>query len=97
MYDKDNSGEIDLDEMVEIFCLMYSIQVSYWSTLHFFILININSIDILAVLKGYTEEEAIERAGKVFESLDKNNDGGLAEDEFVKVGAENCEGYSCWQ
>ena len=57
--------------------------------------ININSIDILAVLKGYTEEEAIERAGKVFESLDKNNDGGLAEDEFVKVGAENCEGYSC--
>ena len=85
MYDKDNSGEIDLDEMVEIFCLMYSIQVSYWSTLHFFILININSIDILAVLKGYTEEEAIERAGKVFESLDKNNDGGLAEDEFVKV------------
>ena len=47
--------------------------------------ININSIDILAVLKGYTEEEAIERAGKVFESLDKNNDGGLAEDEFVKV------------
>ena len=49
----------------------------------------------MAVLKGYTEEEAIERAGKVFESLDKNNDGGLAEDEFVKVGAENCEGYSC--
>ena len=59
--------------------------------------ININSIDILAVLKGYTEEEAIERAGKVFESLDKNNDGGLAEDEFVKVSAENSEGYSCWQ
>ena len=27
MYDKDNSGEIDLDEMVEIFCLMYAIQV----------------------------------------------------------------------
>ena len=43
----------------------------------------------MAVLKGYTEEEAIERAGKVFESLDKNNDGGLAEDEFVKVSAEN--------
>ena len=37
------------------------------------------------VQKGFTEEEAIERAGKVFESLDKNNDGGLAEDEFVKV------------
>ena len=27
MYDKDGSGEIDLDEMTEIFCLMYSIQV----------------------------------------------------------------------
>ena len=37
------------------------------------------------VQKGFTEEEAIERAGRVFESLDKNNDGGLAEDEFVKV------------
>ena len=95
MYDKDNSGEIDLDEMVEIFCLMYSIQVSHWSTSHFSV--NVKIIDIMAVLKGYTEEEAIERAGKVFESLDKNNDGGLAEDEFVKVGAENCEGYSCWQ
>ena len=37
------------------------------------------------VQQGFTEEEAIERAGKVFETLDKNNDGGLAEDEFVKV------------
>ena len=35
--------------------------------------------------KGFDEEEAVKRAGKVFESLDKNNDGGLAEDEFVKV------------
>ena len=40
---------------------------------------------MIMVHKGFTEEEAIERAGKVFESLDKNNDGGLAEDEFVKV------------
>ena len=40
---------------------------------------------MMMVQKGFTEEEAIERAGKVFESLDKNNDGGLAEDEFVKV------------
>ena len=29
MYDKDNSGEIDLDEMVEIFCLMYAVQVLF--------------------------------------------------------------------
>ena len=27
MYDKDSSGEIDLEEMVEIFCLMYAVQV----------------------------------------------------------------------
>ena len=27
MYDKDSSGEIDLAEMVEIFCLMYAVQV----------------------------------------------------------------------
>merc|ERR1719474_426270 len=42
-------------------------------------------------IQGYTEEEAIERAGKVFESLDKNNDGGLAEDEFVKGCLEDGE------
>ena len=27
MYDKDGSGEIDVDEMVDIFSLMYSVQV----------------------------------------------------------------------
>jgi Ca2+-binding EF-hand superfamily protein len=37
------------------------------------------------LLKGYTEEEATERAETIFETLDKNNDGSLAEDEFVKV------------
>ena len=42
-------------------------------------------IIIIMLPKGFTEEEATERAGIVFESLDKNNDGGLAEDEFVKV------------
>ena len=26
-YDKDGSGEIDMDEMVDIFSLMYSVQV----------------------------------------------------------------------
>ena len=36
--------------------------------------------------QGYTEEEATHRAMKIFESLDKNGDGGLAEDEFIKVG-----------
>ena len=27
MYDKDGSGEIDVDEMVDIFSLMYTVQV----------------------------------------------------------------------
>ena len=30
MYDKDSSGAIDLEEMVEIFCLMYAVQVELW-------------------------------------------------------------------
>ncbi|XP_023335010.1 neuronal calcium sensor 2 isoform X2 [Eurytemora carolleeae] len=59
MYDKDGSGEIEMGEMVEIFCLMYSIQ-------------------------GYTEEEATERAEKIFKSLDNNGDGTLEEEEFIK-------------
>ena len=37
--------------------------------------------------QGYTEEEATDRAMKIFESLDKNGDGSLAEDEFIKVGS----------
>ena len=28
MYDKDGSGEIDVDEMVDIFSLMYTVQVA---------------------------------------------------------------------
>ena len=76
MYDKDGSGrerergedrarlllagEIDMEEMVDIFSLMYSVQ-------------------------GFTEEEGRERAVKIFETLDKNGDGSLCEDEFIKV------------
>ena len=40
-------------------------------------------------LQGYTEEEAVERAEKIFKSLDHNGDGNLVEDEFVKVREEN--------
>ena len=61
--------------MVEIFCLMYSIQVrTAW----------IPNILIFS-FQGYTEEEATERAMGIFESLDKNGDGSLAEDEFIKA------------
>jgi len=35
-------------------------------------------------LQGLTEEEAVERAHSIFESLDRDGDGTLAEDEFIK-------------
>jgi Ca2+-binding EF-hand superfamily protein len=42
-------------------------------------------LTLLPHLQGYTEEEATERAMKIFETLDNNGDGSLAEDEFIKV------------
>jgi Ca2+-binding EF-hand superfamily protein len=72
------AGEIDVDEMVEIFCLMYSVQVrAAW----------LHNISMFSS-QGYTEEEATERALGIFESLDKNGDGSLAEDEFIKARQE---------
>jgi Ca2+-binding EF-hand superfamily protein len=41
--------------------------------------------------QGYTEEEATERAMEIFGTLDKNRDGSLAEDEFIKVTQNNFE------
>ena len=41
--------------------------------------------DVYQLFQGYTEEEGKERAEKIFETLDKNGDGSLAEDEFIKV------------
>ena len=35
--------------------------------------------------QGFTEEEGKERAEKIFETLDKNGDGSLEEEEFIKV------------
>jgi hypothetical protein len=39
----------------------------------------------LAWHQGLSEEEATQRAGIIFRSLDKNNDGSLEEEEFVMV------------
>jgi hypothetical protein len=36
-------------------------------------------------VQGYTEEEATERAEKIFTSLDRDGDGTLVEEEFIKV------------
>merc|ERR1711994_297730 len=35
-------------------------------------------------VQGFSEEEATERAEKIFHTLDRNNDGNLEEDEFIK-------------
>ena len=67
--------------MVEIFCLMYSVQVFIQQYLA-------RQLSEYGDAQGYTEEEATDRAMKIFESLDKNGDGSLAEDEFIKVGPE---------
>ena len=40
---------------------------------------------IVQFVQGFTEEEGKERAMKIFETLDKNGDGSLVEDEFIKV------------
>ena len=71
-------GEIDVEEMVEIFSLMYTVQVSDLRWQEF-------CSDFFYKLKGFTEEEGKERAEKIFETLDKNGDGSLEEEEFIKV------------
>ena len=42
MYDKDGSGEIDVDEMVDIFSLMYTVQVIERPKVDF--LVNLESV-----------------------------------------------------
>ena len=51
---------------------------------------SVNSL--IPFCQGYTEEEAVERATKIFTSLDHNGDGNLVEDEFVKVRFYGFEG-----
>ena len=34
LYDKDGSGDIELEEMINIFCLMYTMQVVYECVIH---------------------------------------------------------------
>ena len=61
----------------------YTIHTRY-STL-ILILFLILMLNFVIALQGFTEEEGRERAEKIFETLDKNGDGSLAEDEFIKV------------
>ena len=95
-----------MDEMVEIFCLMYSMQVRtilLSLVLPFLDYFPIGGQQLLYLYRastlrlfskhikcfhsqGFTEEEATARALHIFETLDKNGDGSLAEEEFIKVG-----------
>ena len=69
MYDKDSSGEIDLDEMVEIFCLMYAVQVRHSPTKEQ--IFDSLRLKVFICLQGFSEEEATERAEKIFHTLDR--------------------------
>jgi len=39
---------------------------------------------LMYAVQGFSEAEATERAEKIFHTLDRNNDGNLEEDEFIK-------------
>ena len=72
MYDKDSSGEIDLEEMVEIFCLMYAVQVLTNTSPSIGFFFGVLLIEFpLFCLQGFSEAEATERAEKIFHTLDR--------------------------
>ena len=80
MYDQDGSGEITPDEMVEIFSLMYAVQV-YWGGT-----VLVSTIYIVTNTQGCTEGDGKAQAKRVFEALDIDKDGKIGKEEFIKVG-----------
>ena len=64
-----------MEEMVEIFSLMYTVQVGSCV---------LCSLVSYYAVQGFTEEEGQDRAKKIFNTLDKNRDGSLEEAEFIK-------------
>lgn len=80
MYDQDGSGEITPDEMVEIFSLMYAVQVHWGGT------VLVSTIYIVTNTQGCTEGDGKAQAKRVFEALDIDKDGKIGKEEFIKVG-----------
>ena len=93
MYDKDNSGSIELSEMIEIIGTLYEMEgVSKVCFLNLYIF---NTLSImfqiyhiksclLVTISLIIQENAAERARKIFSELDINGDGELDCEEFVK-------------
>ena len=108
MYDQDSSGEITPDEMVEIFSLMYAVQVllSVKNTA-----VNEKEDDncfsqhntYITNTQGCTEGEGKAQAKKVFEALDIDKDGKIGIEEFITVGqtsmniTSRCQMYPTFQ
>ena len=92
MYDQDGSGEITPDEMVEIFSLMYAVQVGYFSQQKITMrlmrrkMTTIESAQMYVTnTQGFTEGEGKAQAKKVFEALDMDKDGKIGKEEFITV------------
>ena len=95
MYDQDGSGEITPEEMVEIFSLMYAVQVGRFSRqIKLCRWLHIMQGDdkcfgqhnMFNQYQGCTEEEGKAQAKKVFAALDIDKDGRVGMEEFITVG-----------
>ena len=95
LFDADESGNIELDEMFEIVATFYDMEVPDTCKENSSEMDNqallIDMLQIFAfyihccpVLQGEPREPAFEQAEEIFKALDVNGDGSLDEEEFVK-------------
>ena len=90
MYDKDNSGSIELAEMIEIIGTLYEMEgvskvnIKVLLIIYRYIRKNIEIHCWNNKYFLYIQENASERARKIFGELDVNGDGELDCEEFVK-------------
>ena len=95
LFDADESGNIELDEMFEIVATFYDMEVPDTCKENLSEMDNeallIDMLQIFAfyihscpVLQGEPREPAFEQAEEIFKALDVNGDGSLDEEEFVK-------------
>ena len=73
MYDKDGSGSIEIEEMVEIVGNMFELEG----------LSKVISVSRLELGQFVCQDTATEKATHTFHLLDTNGDGSLNEDEFI--------------